>query len=146
MEHSLHSWVNFLIMPVFALANAGVVISADSLGSDSLPVLLGIVLGLTLGKPIGIMGACWLVVRTGIGTLPLGVTWRHMLGTGVLAGIGFTMSLFIASLAFTDPDVLATAKLSILLASLIAGSAGLLMLYRVPNELQGRAETAKARS
>ena len=146
MEHSLHSWVNFLIMPVFALANAGVVISADSLGSDSLPVLLGIALGLTLGKPIGIMGACWLVVRTGIGTLPLGVTWRHMLGTGVLAGIGFTMSLFIASLAFTDPDVLATAKLSILLASLVAGSAGLLMLYRVPNELQGRAETAKARS
>jgi Na+:H+ antiporter, NhaA family len=146
MEHSLHSWVNFLIMPVFALANAGVVISANSLGSESLPVLLGIVLGLTLGKPIGIVAACWLVVRTGIGTLPLGVTWRHMVGTGVLAGIGFTMSLFVASLAFNDPGVLATAKLSILLASLIAGGAGLLILFRTSSVLHRPMQSAKARS
>ena len=72
-------------------------------------------------------------MRAGIAQLPDGVTWRHMIGTGVLAGIGFTMSLFIASLAFNDPDVLATAKIAILIASLIAGSIGLLLLYRAPS-------------
>lgn len=131
MEHVLHSWVAFLIMPIFAFANAGVAISAHSLSSESLPILLGIVLGLTLGKPIGIFGACWLAVRAGIAQLPQGISWRHMLSTGVLAGIGFTMSLFIASLAFTDPAHLATAKIAILLASLLAGGAGLFLLSRV---------------
>jgi len=134
MEHALHGWVAFAIMPVFALANAGVAISAAPLGSESLPVLLGIVLGLTLGKPIGIFGACWLAVRTGVAELPQGVTWRHMLGTGVLAGVGFTMSLFIASLAFTSADMLATAKLAILLASLLAGVTGFILLRRIPQE------------
>ncbi len=138
MEHRLHSWVGFVIMPVFALANAGVVLSANSVDRSSLPVLLGIVLGLTLGKPIGIVGAAWLAVRAGIAELPPGVSWRHMLGTGILAGMGFTMSLFIASLAFTDPATLATAKLAILLASLLAGVAGLLLLRQVPNEGVGR--------
>ncbi len=132
MEHRLHSWISFFIMPVFAFANAGVVISADSLGGESLPVLVGIILGLTLGKPIGIFGLSWLAVRVGIAELPRGVTWRHMLSTGVLAGIGFTMSLFIASLAFSDPMHLATAKLAILIASALAGSVGLLLLSRVP--------------
>jgi NhaA family Na+:H+ antiporter len=134
MEHSLHGWVGFVIMPMFALANAGVVLSAGSLGRNSLPVLLGIVLGLTLGKPIGIIVAAWLAVRAGIAELPQGVSWRHMLGTGILAGMGFTMSLFIAALAFTDPDTLATAKLAILLASLLAGVAGLLLLRQVPGD------------
>jgi NhaA family Na+:H+ antiporter len=132
MEHVLHSWVAFLVMPIFAFANAGVVISAESLSAESLPLLLGIVLGLTLGKPIGIVGACWLAVRAGIAELPQGVTWGHMLGTGVLAGIGFTMSLFIASLAFVDPVHLATAKLAILIASLIAGVTGVFLLNRLP--------------
>ena len=131
MEHELHSWVAFFIMPIFAFANAGVALSADSLGGATLPVLLGIVFGLTLGKPIGIVGACWLAVRAGIAELPQGVTWRHMLSTGVLAGIGFTMSLFIASLAFGDATHLATAKLAILLASAVAGGVGLLLLSRV---------------
>ncbi|MEO7908012.1 MAG: Na+/H+ antiporter NhaA [Roseiflexaceae bacterium] len=134
MEHRLHRWVGFVIMPVFALANAGVVLSASSVSRSSLPVLLGIVLGLTLGKPIGIMAAAWLAVRAGIAELPQGVGWRHILGAGVLAGMGFTMSLFIASLAFSDPATLATAKLAILLASLLAGLAGLLLLRRVPNK------------
>src|SRR5690606_36840455 len=116
MEHVLHVWVAFLIMPIFAFVNAGVVISAESLSGESLPVLLGIVLGLALGKPIGIFGACWLSVRAGIAQLPQEVTWQHMLGTGVLAGIGVTMSFFIASLASDDPVTLATAKLSILIA------------------------------
>jgi NhaA family Na+:H+ antiporter len=94
-------------------------------------VVLGIVLGLVLGKPIGLLGASWLAVRVGLADLPQGVTWRQMVGVGVLAGIGFTMSLFIATLAFAQPEVLAAAKLGILIASLIAGSAGLLLLRRV---------------
>lgn len=128
MEYTLHGWVAFLIMPVFALVNAGVVVSPDSLDSGSLPMFLGIVLGLTIGKPIGIVGASWLVVHLGIAELPEGVTWRHMLGTGILAGMGFTMSLFIASLAFLNLDSLAVAKLAILLASLLAGVIGFLIL------------------
>lgn len=78
-------------------------------------------LGLVVGKPIGLLGASWLAVHMGLADLPQGVTWRQMAGVGVLAGIGFTMSLFIAALAFTQPEVLATAKLGILIASLIAG-------------------------
>ena len=102
------------------------------MGRESLPVLLGIVLGLTLGKPIGIVGAAWLAVRSGVAELPQGVNWQHMLGVGVLAGMGFTMSLFIASLAFANPDTLATAKLAILLASLLAGVIGFVLLRRAP--------------
>lgn len=131
MEHTLHNWIAFLIMPIFALANAGVVVAADSVDSASLPVLLGIVLGLTLGKPIGIVGASWIAVRTGLAELPQGVNWHHMLGTGVLAGMGFTMSLFVAALAFMDPERLATAKLAILLASLLAGVVGFFLLRGV---------------
>jgi Na+:H+ antiporter, NhaA family len=130
IEHELHGWVSFLIMPVFAFANAGVAFGSAQLGGESLPVLLGIVIGLTLGKPIGLIGASWLAVRSGLAVLPQGVTWKTMIGAGVLAGIGFTMSLFIATLAFADPDLLATAKLSILLGSLIAGAAGMLLLSR----------------
>jgi NhaA family Na+:H+ antiporter len=140
MEHSLHNWVSFLIMPIFAFANAGVPLSLGNLGGETLFVSLGILLGLTLGKPIGLLVASWLAVRSGIAALPEGVSWRHMLGAGILAGIGFTMSLFIASLGFTDPDVLAAAKFSILIASLIAGSIGLLYLSRtteaVPTETE----------
>jgi NhaA family Na+:H+ antiporter len=88
-------------------------------------------MGLVVGKPIGIALACWLAVRTGIASLPQGATWQHMIGTGVLAGIGFTMSIFIASLAFADADMLATAKLSILAASALAGGIGMLLLSRV---------------
>lgn len=128
LEHALHVWVAFMIMPIFALANAGVTITADSLGGASLPVLLGIILGLTLGKPIGIIGASWLATRIGIATLPMAVTWKHMTGVGLLAGMGFTMSLFIASLAFSDPTLLAAAKFAILIASLLAGVAGFLFL------------------
>jgi NhaA family Na+:H+ antiporter len=121
-------------MPIFALANAGVAFSAQCLSGETLPVVLGIVFGLVLGKPIGLLGAAWLAVRGGLADLPQGATWRQMAGVGVLAGIGFTMSLFIAALAFVQPDILATAKLGIFLASLIAGSAGLLLLRRVTSE------------
>jgi NhaA family Na+:H+ antiporter len=130
MEHALHGWVSLLIMPLFALANAGVPLAVSSLGGDSLPVLLGVVLGLTIGKPIGLTGAAWLAVRLGLADLPRGISWYHMASAGVLAGIGFTMSLFIASLGFARADMLATAKIAILVASLLAGSAGLLLLSR----------------
>jgi NhaA family Na+:H+ antiporter len=115
-------------MPIFALANAGVAVSLGALTGTASPVVLGIVLGLVLGKPLGVLGMSWLAVRVGLVTLPPQVTWRHMIGVSVLAGIGFTMSLFIASLAFADADMLATAKVAILLASVIAGSGGLLLL------------------
>jgi NhaA family Na+:H+ antiporter len=145
LEHSLHGWVALLIMPVFALANAGVALAGSSLGGESLPVLLGVVLGLTVGKPIGLTAASWLAVRAGLADLPSGVSWRHMASAGVLAGIGFTMSLFVASLAFADAEVLATAKLAILVASLLAGSAGIFFLSRTPREVPaGPAADAEA--
>jgi len=132
LEHTLHPWVQFGIMPIFAIANAGVAVSLGALTGAASPVLLGIVLGLVLGKPLGVLGLSWLAVRVGLVTLPPNVTWRHMIGVSVLAGIGFTMSLFIASLAFADADVLATAKVAILVASLLAGTAGLVLLRRLP--------------
>lgn len=132
LEHKLHVWVAFLIMPVFAFTNAGVVVSSDSLNTGSLPLMLGIVLGLVLGKPLGIFGAAWIAVRSGLAILPYGATWRHMMGTGILAGLGFTMSIFISSLAFINPASLATAKLSILIASALAGTVGVFWLSRTP--------------
>jgi len=131
LEHALHMWVQLGVMPIFALANAGVALSPGALGGDTATVALGIVLGLVLGKPIGILLASWLAIRTGLATLPHGVGWHHMLGTGVLAGIGFTMSLFIAQLGFRDAAVLEVAKLAILLASLIAGTIGMVLLRRI---------------
>lgn len=130
MEHSLHNWSAFFILPLFALANAGVDLSLEAFSGDTIFVALGVILGLTLGKPIGLVGAAWLAVRLGIADLPQGVNWRFMLGAGVLGGIGFTMSLFIAQLGFNDATLLATAKLAVLVASLIAGSAGVLLLSR----------------
>jgi NhaA family Na+:H+ antiporter len=132
LEHSLNGWVSFLIMPLFALANAGVVISPNSLSGETLPVLWGIAAGLVVGKPLGIFAASWLAVRAGVATLPYAVTWRHMFCIGVLAGIGFTMSIFIASLGFGDASTLASAKLAILIGSALAGSLGLFLLSRVP--------------
>lgn len=136
MEHALHTWVLFVIMPIFAIANAGVVISGSAIGGETSAVALGIVVGLVVGKTIGVFSAAWLVVRAGVAELPRGVSWQHMLGASILAGIGFTMSLFIASLAFLDVDVLATAKLSILIASVIAATAGLLLLSRTQAKAQ----------
>jgi len=132
LEHELSGWVALLIMPVFALANAGVAFGAASLGGENLGVTLGIVLGLTLGKPIGLLGATWLALRSGISELPQGVTWDALIGVGLLAGVGFTMSLFVATLAFADESVLATAKLAILIASLLAGAAGMFVLSHQP--------------
>lgn len=124
VEHNLNPWVSFGIMPIFALANAGVAITPDAFGSQSTPVMLGIVLGLVFGKPIGLLAASWLVVRFRVGSLPQGVQWSHMRGVGFLAGIGFTMSLFVTSLAFGDAALQEAAKLGILGASIVAGVVG----------------------
>jgi Na+:H+ antiporter, NhaA family len=124
LEHALHPWVVFAIMPLFALANAGVPLGGDLFETVSSPVALGIVAGLVVGKQLGITLFTWLAVKSGISELPRGINWRHVYGGGWLAGIGFTMSLFISDLAFPDGPVVETAKLGILAASLIAGVVG----------------------
>jgi NhaA family Na+:H+ antiporter len=134
LEDALHPWVTFLIMPLFALANAGVVLTGDLRDAVTQPVTLGVVLGLVLGKPIGVTLAAWLAVRSGLASLPENVTWKHVHGAGWLAGIGFTMSLFMAGLAFTDDAHLSEAKLGILIASLCAGIIGSVILMRIPKE------------
>ncbi len=130
LEHSLHTWVQFGIIPIFALANAGVALSLTSLGGNTSAVALGILVGLVLGKPIGILTGAWIAVRLGWSALPQGVEWSHMVGMGFLGGIGFTMSLFIASLGFGDSVLLETAKLGILGASILAGAIGVALLRR----------------
>jgi NhaA family Na+:H+ antiporter len=127
LEHRLHGVVSFGIMPLFALANAGVPLTGAATALSS-PVALGIVLGLLLGKPIGVTLFAWLSVRSGFAERLSGVSWRALHGAGWLAGIGFTMSLFIAGLAFDDPRQLTTAKIGILAASLCAGLMGWILL------------------
>lgn len=124
LEHGLHTWVGFVIMPVFALANAGVRIQGGAIFE---PVALSVMAGLVLGKPIGIVLFSWLAVKIGLARLPEGVNWPTMLGGGCLAGIGFTMSLFIGALAFDGP-LLEAAKFGTLLGSLISAVLGAALL------------------
>ena len=130
LEHALHPWVSFFIMPVFALANAGVPLGGAGGAGITSSVPLGIIAGLVLGKPLGVTLFAWLAVRSGLAAKPQGVTWAHLHGAGWLGGIGFTMALFIAGLAFGDPAALAAAKQGILSASLIAGVVGFVLLRR----------------
>jgi len=127
VQAALHPWVAYGVMPLFALANAGV--SLDGFDPDrgaSQSVVLGVALALVLGKPIGIVLGSWSAVRLGWCRLPNGVSWRGVWLIGILGGIGFTMSIFIATLAFTDPELLGAAKSGVLLASVTAGIVGLL--------------------
>jgi Na+:H+ antiporter, NhaA family len=124
LEHTLHPWVVFAIMPLFALANAGVPLGGGLGEALTNPVALGIVAGLVLGKQLGVTLFAWLAVKSGVSELPGGIGWRHIYGAGWLAGIGFTMSLFISDLAFPDGSLVEIAKLGILAASLIAGVVG----------------------
>jgi len=128
-EHTLLPWVRLIIMPVFALANAGVALGTGTAAATS-PISLGIVLGLVVGKPIGIFCASWLAVRLGLASLPAQVGWRQILGVGALGGIGFTVSIFIAGLAFAGQPLLEVAKLGIFAASLVAGGTGFLLLFK----------------
>ena len=126
---SLHPWVTFGIMPLFALANAGVTLqggAVDAASSASQPLMLAVALALLLGKPIGVLLVSWLAVRLRLCALPAGMGWAHLLLAGLLAGIGFTMSIFIGTLAFSDAALLNKAKLGVLLGSAGAAIAGLL--------------------
>ena len=128
LEHGLHGIVTFGIMPLFALANAGVDLRGGVSGITS-TIGLGVVLGLVLGKPVGITLASWLAVQAGVASLPAGIGWRTLAGTAILGGIGFTMSLFIATLAFGgSAEALTSAKLAVLVASVMAGVSGWSML------------------
>jgi len=128
----LHPWVSFLIMPLFAFCNAGVVISPEAAGSFfHSPISLGVMLGLVVGKPIGILLFSWLSVVLKVAALPKGVTWTHVIGLGFLGGIGFTMSLFVTGLAIEDPASADLAKMGILAASLVASLAGAGLLILV---------------
>jgi NhaA family Na+:H+ antiporter len=130
LEHALYPLVSFVIMPVFALANAG--ISFATLSADALlhPVSVGIFLGLLLGKCSGVLGACWIVTRLGWASFPDDVQWKHLYGVGVLAGMGFTMSLFITTLAYASEDLIIHAKMGILAASVLAGIIGYVLLKK----------------
>ena len=127
LEHRLAPWSAWLIMPVFALANAGIALPASGAAAMLSPVGLGIFLGLFVGKPLGILLGVYGVVRGRLAELPAGTSWRHFAGAGVLGGIGFTMSLFIASLAFRNAGDLLTAKMGIVAASVLAGVTGTLL-------------------
>ncbi|HEX2031364.1 MAG TPA: Na+/H+ antiporter NhaA [Actinomycetota bacterium] len=128
LEQALHPWTSYVVLPVFALANAGVPLSLADLGNAATSMLtLGIVVGLVAGKTVGISAFSWLSVRFGA-DLPEGIGWRHVVGLGALAGIGFTMSLFIGGLAFQDPRMANEAKAGILAGSLLAASLGAIIL------------------
>lgn len=129
LEHFLHKPVAFLILPIFALANTGIVIGADWAAELSSANSLGIILGLILGKPFGITLLAFFAVTFGICKLPLDLNWRHVFGAGLLGGIGFTMSIFITNLAFPgQAEVINASKMAILLASLTAGTVGFIFL------------------
>lgn len=125
VQVALHPWVAYGVMPLFALANAGVSVGGSNLTESAQPVLLGVVAALVLGKPCGVILASWIVVRLGWCRLPPGVTWGGVTLVGLLAGIGFTMSIFIAMLAFADENLLEAAKLGVLGASLVSAVLGL---------------------
>jgi NhaA family Na+:H+ antiporter len=129
LEHVLHPWTSFLVVPVFALANAGVPLTGDALREAAAsPVTAGVVAGLVVGKPLGITLFAWIAARLGVRDLPTGATWRSLTGVAAVAGIGFTVSLFVTSLAFADPELVDAARIGILVASLAASLLGAAIL------------------
>jgi len=132
LEHALQPWVAFVVLPMFAFANAGVTLVGLSPSSLFNTIPLGIAAGLVVGKAVGVFGTCWLLIRSGLATAPAGASSRQLFGVCVLCGIGFTMSLFIGSLAFEglDPSYDTQLKLGVLAGSLIAGTFGTLILRR----------------
>lgn len=128
LERTLHPWVAFGVVPLFALANAGVSLETEFLRALTHPVGLGVFVGLVVGKQLGITIFAWLAFKGHLATLPTGVTWRQLYGVGWVAGIGFTVSLFITTLAFTDLELVALAKVGILVAAVCSGGLGWLWL------------------
>ena len=144
LERSLNPWVAYLVVPVFALANAGVDLSGNLLEALTMPVSLGIILGLVLGKSLGITLFSWLAVKIGLADLPYGVGWSQLFAASWLAGIGFTMSLFIASSAFEQPALLALAKVDILVASVLAAVIGLVLITVTSPKQEGASMLVEA--
>lgn len=139
IESAIQPWVAFVIMPIFALANAGVSIGGmGEWAAESTGIVLGVGLGLVVGKPLGIFLFSWLAVRLGLAALPTAVSWSGVLVVGCVAGIGFTMALFIGALAFSDPAMLSIAKLTVLCASTVAGILGLVLGYRFLPKVKNR--------
>ncbi len=133
LEHALEPLVTYAVMPIFALANAGVVLGGDIGAAVGDPVFLGILAGLFVGKQLGIFGGAWLAVRLGLAELPAGVGWRQVHGVAILGGVGFTMALFIGGLAFASPQLQDVSKLGILSASLLSAVVGWALLRFSPN-------------
>ena len=129
VENRLNLWVAFGIVPLFALVNAGVRLELDGLDAR---VTLGVLLGLVVGKTVGVLGGSWVAVRIGVGRLPASVGWRHMIGLAATAGIGFTVALFVTALSFESPVLTASAKIGVLAASVIAGVLGFVLLRVLP--------------
>jgi len=127
-ERILTKPVNFLILPLFALANTNITFQTDMLGGLSSAMGLGIILGLFFGKMAGIFGTCWLCVKSRLARLPERANWKHIAGVGMLGGIGFTMSIFISILSFGDPTLVEEAKFAVLAGSLVSGICGYLFL------------------
>ena len=129
-EHGLHPWVAFMVVPIFALANAGVSFEGMEPAALLAPLPLGIALGLLVGKQVGIFGLAWLAVKSGIARLPDGVGWLQVWGLSLIAGIGFTMSLFIGNLAFASPEQINAVKLGVLSGSIVSALLGIAILLR----------------
>ena len=131
LQHSLHIWSSFVIIPIFALANAGVrLVGIDVGAAATSSVAMGVAVGLVVGKPLGVVLFAWLAVKLGWGALPRNTRWVHIIGTAILAGIGFTVALFIAELAYTDPAITDLAKIGIFIGSIAAGVVGYVFLRR----------------
>lgn len=142
LEHGLSPYVLFFIVPVFAFANAGVSLEGIEIADMMAPLPLGIALGLIIGKQIGVFGMTWATVKLGFARLPHGVTWLHIYGLSCLAGIGFTMSLFIGSLSFGDPELMNAVRLGVLSGSLVSGVVGYAVLRWSGNAAQETASPA----
>ncbi|MDR9488206.1 Na+/H+ antiporter NhaA [Salibacter sp.] len=137
LEHNLNPWVIYFVMPMFTLANAGVTLPDDPIAMMGDSLSLGVGLGLLLGKPIGIVGLSLIAIKLKLADLPKGVNWQMMVGAGLLAGIGFTMSMFISELAFEKGILEDTAKMGILLGSFVAGVAGFIILKKAIKNKEG---------
>jgi len=142
LEHALHPWVAFGILPIFAFANAGVSLAGMSLATLGEPIPLGIAAGLFLGKQLGVIAATWVAIRVGVGSLPQGANWTQVYGMALLTGIGFTMSLFIGTLAFESADHAAAVRIGVIGGSLLSAVAGYAVL-RLSSPVR-RAERAAA--
>jgi NhaA family Na+:H+ antiporter len=130
LEHALHPWVAFLVVPIFGFANAGVSLSGMSLGAMLAPVPLGIAAGLFVGKQVGVFTTTWMAVKFGLSDCPQDASWSQVYGVSLLCGVGFTMSLFIGLLAFpTSPELQDQVKVGVLTGSVLSALAGMMVLY-----------------